>query len=104
MPYVSAVTAVAALGYGIYQGEEQKSQAKKSLRNQATAQRQAESAAISQARKADEATRRANQKQPDPTALLAGAQSRTRAPSLLTGPSGVDPSLLTLGQPKLLGE
>lgn len=100
----TAVAAVAAAGYGAYSGERAASAQRHSLINQKKAQGTAEAQAIDQQRKADMELRRANQKQPDVTALLASAQKPTKSQSLLTGPSGVDASLLSLGRPKLLGQ
>lgn len=71
-----------------------------------TANDQAMAAAKANAAAADEATNRANAKRPNTQALLGanilnakGGQSGT----MLTGPQGVDPGMLTLGKNSLLG-
>lgn len=101
----SAVAAVAAAGYGAYSGERAASAQRHSLINQKKAQGTAEAQAIDQQRKADMELRRANQRQPDVTAMLASAYASNRkSQSLLTGPGGIDPNQLSLGRPKLLGQ
>ena len=74
------------------------------LANQANDQAKANAKKAQQ--QADEANNRANGKSPNTNALLGanmlaakGGQSGT----MLTGPSGIDPSTLTLGKSSLLG-
>ena len=55
---------------------------------------------------ADEANNRANAKRPDSAASLTAAMLASKggnAGTMLTGPGGVDPNLLTLGKSSLLG-
>ena len=55
---------------------------------------------------AERATNRANAKTPDVAAMMAAnalAGSSGQSGTMLTGPGGVDPSLLTLGKSTLLG-
>jgi hypothetical protein len=55
---------------------------------------------------ADEANNKANSKAPDIMALMSAnalAGKAGQSGTMLTGPSGVDPSLLTLGKSTLLG-
>lgn len=96
-----ALTAAVIVGtaYSIYNGEQQKSA-------QSDAQNQAKDAAQKQATQADQALNRANQKSPDTAAILSGAQQSGKSGqsgTMLTGPSGVDSSSLTLGKNTLLG-
>lgn len=102
-----AVTAVfvaaVGTGYSIYSGERAASQ-------QAAAQRQAKAQAEAQAEKdakaADEANNRANQKDPNTNALLSASRQAGKlggASTLLTGPTGIDTSALSLGRSTLLG-
>lgn len=69
--------------------------------------RKEQSRAASQARtEADKAMNRANPKKPNPLALSAlNAQQMAGGPgsTMLTGPSGVQPSSLMLGRQTLLG-
>lgn len=97
MAATSAVTAIAALGYGVYSGERQAKAAKKGLKLQQRAQQEAHAAAVSQARAADEAEGRARQKTPDLNVLL--GDQLTAKP----GPTSVDADRLLLGRPGLLG-
>lgn len=91
-----------ALGMGaasIYQGNKAAS-AQKDATDQATKSAKATADA------ATEANNRANQKKPDAAALLAGNQAAGKggaSGTMLTGPSGVDPSALQLGKTTLLG-
>ena len=96
-----AAAAVAAVGVGVsYQnGQEQK-------KAQAAAQEQAKQNALKQEKASDEATNRANQKTADTVGALSAAQQSGKAGAsgtMLTGPSGVDPSALNLGKNTLLG-
>jgi uncharacterized protein HemX len=68
------VSTVAGLGTSAWQGAEQKSAQRDSIRRQQAAQSQAESNAMAQQRRADEEQRKVNQKQPDLSSLLAFEQ------------------------------
>ena len=99
----AVVTAVAigaiATGYTIYSGE-------RAAKAQKEAQAQAVSAAEAQEKANDEAVNRANQKAPDTAGILSAAQqaSKTGASgTMLTGPMGIDQSMLQLGRKSLLG-
>lgn len=81
-----------------------------SANKQAGAQRDATNQANANAKKtadaAEQATNKANQKSPDSDALLSAnltAGQTGQSSTMLTGPTGVDPSLLTLGKTTLLG-
>ena len=96
---VLAAAAVAGTAYSIYSGEKQASAQK-------SAQQQAMANANAQAKAADEATNRANQKQPDTSAILSAAMQAGKggqSGTMLTGPSGVQSSDLSLGKSTLLG-
>ncbi len=91
--------AAAGTAYSVYSGE-------RAAGAQSDAQNQAKDAAQKQATQADQALNRANQKSPDTAAILSGAQQAGKAGqsgTMLTGPSGVDSSSLTLGKNTLLG-
>ena len=96
---IAAAAAVVGTGYSIYNGEQQKSA-------QSSAQDQAKKTAQGQATQADQALNRANQKSPNTSAILSQVQQAGKGGSsgtMLTGPSGVDASSLTLGKNTLLG-
>lgn len=97
--YVTAAAMVVGVGYSIYNGEQQKSA-------QEDAQGQAKDAATKQAAQADQAMNKANQKTPDTSAILSQATQSGKAGAsgtMLTGPTGIDSSTLTLGKSTLLG-
>lgn len=98
MAAVSAVTAIAALGYGIYSGQQQQAAARKGLHLQLQAEKNAENAAIREAKIGDEEEKRAKQKSPDLNVLLAD-QMLPKKP----GQTGVDANRLLLGRPGSLG-
>lgn len=70
------------------------------------ANQQAEQNAKKTADSAAQASNKANQKKPDSNTLLsaniAGANNGTSS-TMLTGPAGIDPNMLTLGKTTLLG-
>jgi uncharacterized protein HemX len=94
---VSAMVAAVAVSAGVaYDGHQQ---AKK-------AQEQTIDQAKKTATAADEANNKANQKRANSSALLSSNQMAAKAGqagTMLTGPSGVDPSALQLGKTTLLG-
>lgn len=96
----AAVTAVVGTGYSIYAGERAADQQKK-------AQAEAKEAAQKQANQADQAFNSANKKKPDVNALLANNQAAGDmgggGATMLTGPMGIDNTMLTLGKNTLLG-
>lgn len=97
-----AVVAVAALGYQIYAGEDQKRRQKLNESRQGEAQKRAEAAAVAAKRDAEMDVNAANRKKPDVGALLAAAQegrSLGSASTLLTSGG----SRAKLVSPTLLG-
>lgn len=93
---VSALAGGATAAYG----------AKKTAKAQEAATRQAGENAKATADAADQANNKANQKRPDGRALLAANQDAAKAGqagTMLTGPTGIDPSALKLGKTTLLG-
>ena len=101
----SAITAAIGAGYSIYSGERSQDMQQRSLRRQNQAQAEAQNAALSQQRKAEEANRAANQQAPDIASLLAFEQQPGGLSStMLTGAGGIDRSQLRLGRPSLLGD
>lgn len=96
---VLAAASVASAGYAIYSGE-------KARTAQHTAMDEAKANATATATAAEQATNKANQKKPDSGALLAAnaaAGQSGQSSTMLTGPTGIDPGLLTLGKSTLLG-
>lgn len=90
---VAGVGAVASYS----QGQQQASAQKK-------AQKQAERSAQEQAKAAEQDFNRLNQKKPNLGAIIEGnAKEGAAGSTMLTGPSGVDQSALTLGKNTLLG-
>lgn len=97
---IAAAAAVVGAGYSIYNGE-------RTASAQSDAQNQSKQAAKDQATSADIAMNRANQKAPDTSAILSGIQQAGKfgqSGTMLTGPTGVDSSSLTLGKSTLLGQ
>ena len=97
---VMAVAAVAGAAIAYNNGQESKKAAEK-------ASQQAQANADKAASDADQANNRANQKQPDSSAILSAAQQAGKAGAsgtMLTGPQGVDPNALNLGKNTLLGQ
>lgn len=103
MAFSAATIAVSQIGQTYYQGEQAKKVAKESKRREDRAQQQAESEAASEQRQADEAIRKQNRKQPDVGSLLSGGAGPAKIPTMLSGPGGVDNSLLSLGRTSLFG-
>lgn len=96
---VMAAAAVAGVAMTYMNGQEAK-------KGQAAAMAQAKDAALKQEQAADQANNRANQKSPDTTAIMSAAQQAGKAGAsgtMLTGPTGVDQSQLSLGKSTLLG-
>lgn len=88
-----------ALGGSVFQGN-------KAFEAQKAANEQARKAAEATAKAATEASNKANQKRPDVSGLLAANQAAGgsgQGGTMLTGPNGIDPSLLKLGKTTLLG-
>ena len=95
----TAVTAAATVGASIYSGSKQKKQAR-------AAADQAQRNADTQAKAAEEATNKEEQKQANAAARLDEAALAGKSGvsgTMLTGQQGVDPSQLMLGKNTLLG-
>ena len=95
----TAVTAAATVGASIYSGRKQEKQAR-------AAADQAQRNADTQAKAAEEATNKAEQKPANAAARLDEAALAGKAGmsgTMLTGPQGIDPSQLMLGKNTLLG-
>lgn len=98
------VTALAAAvgvgtGYQIYSGQ-QAAKAQEDALNQAKDQQ------AKAEQQADQAMNAANPKKPDTAANVSALQQAAKAGAsgtMLTGPSGIDPSTLNLGKTTLLG-
>lgn len=95
----AAIGAIAAVGTSVYSADQQRSNANR-----------ANDIARANAKKnqqlTEEATNRANAKKPDIGALLAANMLSAKAgnaSTMLTGPTGIDASQLTLGKNSLLG-
>lgn len=99
MGITAAVAAVASVGYSVYSGEQAKGAAKDAQAKATINQAKNEAAA-------DQAMNAANPKKPDTAGALSQLQQAAKGgPSgtMLTGPTGVDPALLSLGKSTLLG-
>ena len=95
-----AAAAVAGVAVAYNNGQEQKKAAER-------AAQQAEANAKKQEKAADEATNRANQKRANPMAAIDAATQAGKAGvsgTMLTGPQGIDPAMLSLGKNTLLGQ
>lgn len=98
-----AFTATAALGA---LSALQISQAKKANALQKQTMEQADRQARQTAAQADQAFNKANQKAPNVMGILAANETAGKAglsSTMLTGPTGIDPSALLLGRATLLG-
>lgn len=98
--WVAAGVAAAGVAVSYQNGQEQK-------KAQASAQEQAKQNALKQEKASDEATNRANQKTADTVGALSSAQQSGKAGAsgtMLTGPQGIDPNVLSLGKSTLLGQ
>lgn len=132
---VMAAATVAATGYAVYSGEQQKraqanaanqqrqyndqalAQAsdasskqlaaqESALAMQEAANKKAEASALKQEKIAEERLNAAMRKTPDTGAILSSAEQAAKSGvggTMLTGPSGVDPTSLTLEKKTLLG-
>lgn len=89
IPLIPLIAAAAISGgAAVYQGEQQRKAAKRSLAAQDRAQKEAQSAAIAQRRENEMALNKANQKQPDLLGLLEAEQAAAKAgaaSTMLTG-------------------
>lgn len=105
---IAGVTGAAALGgtaYSIVNGQNQQAAQQTALKKQNTAQQTATAAALSTERQAAVAEGAANAKTPDISGILQRAATAGKGTSstMLTGPTGVNPSNLNLGGATLLG-
>lgn len=109
IPVLTAIGTAAAVGstaYGIYSGQKQAGMQKQALTRQNQAQQEARSAALSTERNAEVAQNAANQKTPDIATILQRAQAMANqgvSSTMLTGPTGVNTTDLSLGKATLLG-
>lgn len=99
MGVAAAVAAIAGTSYSIYSGERANSKANDAMADAKTNQVKTEAAA-------DQAMNKANPKKPNTLSALSALQQAAKGgPSgtMLTGPTGIDPSTLSLGKSTLLG-
>lgn len=99
MAITATVAAVVGTGYGIYSGQRANNANKEAMTTAKENQVKAETAA-------DQAMNKANPKKPNTLGALSALQQAAKGgPSgtMLTGPTGVDASALTLGKSTLLG-
>lgn len=94
-----AASAVVGTAASIDGARRQKNQAKDAQEAAAAQAKQAAKQAEDEAKAADQAFNRTNQKKPAAANALPGGGS-----TMLTGPQGVDPNALTLGKSTLLGQ
>lgn len=101
MAITGAIATVAALGYGVYSGEQGRAAQRRGLRAQEASQNEAKQAALAQQVRDQQRLAQANQKQPEIDSLLAFEQQ----------PSALSSSMLTGGgkkggrsRPSLLGD
>lgn len=98
-PIIAAAAAAIGTGYSVYSGE-------RAASNQQKAAQQAKDNANKQAYLADQELNKANQKQPDSSALLSAQKQAGQGgvgSTLLTGAQGLDLQSLQLGKKTLLG-
>ena len=99
MGVTAAIAAVVGGGYSIYSGERAASAQKDAQAKATVAQAKNETAA-------DQAMNKANPKKPDTAGVMSQLQQAAKggaSGTMLTGPQGVDPALLSLGKSTLLG-
>lgn len=101
---VAAIAASISAATAVTSGVVQQRAQKKSLAKQQQQQIEAQNAAINDKTLADQKERSLRQREPDVTALLASASQPKTPGTMLSGAAGVDPSKLTLGKLKPLGE
>lgn len=96
---VAATATIVGTAYSIYNGQQ-------NANAQRDAAAQAQANANAQLLSSQQALNRANQKQPDTSAILSAAMQSGRmgaSGTMLTGPQGINPSTLNLGKTTLLG-
>jgi hypothetical protein len=99
----AVVVGLIAAGAATYQGLETSRHGKIARKRQDVAQRQAEGSALSTKRKAEAAQRKATAEKPNVAAIIAGEQSSTLDPTILTSPRqrlGANSALGTVGVKK----
>ena len=105
LPLLAAAT-TANTGYNMVQGNQASQKQKGELDKQNRAQADALAMQKQQAAASQEAVNRANQKMPDVGAIMSAAQQAARSgvsSTMLTGPTGIDPTSMQLGKKTLLG-
>lgn len=98
-----AMIGVGVTAAGAYAANEK---AKKANEIQEQAMQNAKQAALKQEQQADQAFNKANAKTPDIASIMSGASQSARSGgggTMLTGPQGIDPSVLNLSKNTLLG-
>lgn len=106
MGVTAAVAAVVGTGYTVYNGERAAEAQQKALVEQKKSQDEARGAAQREAQRQEQQMNAANAKAPDASNVLAKAQQDAKggqSGTMLTGPQGIDPSMLALGKNTLLG-
>lgn len=96
---MASVASAASVASTIDGARRAKNQAKDAQEAAAAQAKQAAKQAEDEAKAADQAFNRTNQKKPAAANALPGGGS-----TMLTGPQGVDPNALTLGKSTLLGQ
>ena len=102
-PLVLGLAGAGAVGGSIFQGQQQKQAARRSIRAQERAQDEATSRAAAEVRRQSLAERRLNRRKPDITSLLSAERRSGLGETSLTGAGGVGRGSLTLGRSSLLG-
>ena len=101
------VAAAGGLGYTIASGEDAKKKQASALSKQESAQAQAVKAAEGQRKRSEMAINQANRQTPNVAGIMqsarAGGGDTGAGGTMLTGPTGVDPNALSLGNSTLLG-
>jgi hypothetical protein len=106
---IAAIGAAAGIGGTIVaakSGADQNAAQQKALQNQKNAQAQAEADTLSNQRRSETAQNAVNAKTPDVASILSRAAQSGKAGvngTMLTGPTGIDPTQLNLGKATLLG-
>lgn len=106
MAFGISATAWLAIGAGTAYAANQMKTQEEALNRQNAAQQQAKQQAEKVAADADMAFNRANQKKPNVQSIMdsnKAAGMGGAGSTMLTGPLGIDPTLLTLGRNTLLG-
>lgn len=108
--WVAAAIAAVGVGVSAYNGDQQQAAQKKAnaeaIAQQKAMQASQEKQTADQLKLAEQDTNKLNAKRPNTAGILGAAQQAGKSGAsgtMLTGPSGVDPSALQLGKSTLLG-